>query len=144
MKRDFFSVWIAVVLLAAGPAAAVASEFTADFKQFTSWEEEDARDQSGKIYFKEGATRLEFVRGGEKGEILIVNPKKKKSWMLNALDKTYLEIRYTQKPWESSASRDGVTEKKTGARNHRRICLSEEPIHIHRRAWRTNHRLDIA
>ena len=115
MKKSFILFMAVAALLFgwAGPAAA--GEFTADFKQHTSWEDEDSRNQAGKIYYKDGASRMEFVRAGRPVEMFIMNPEKKKAWVLNAEDKTYMEIRFAEKPWQKTGKdREGLKEKKLG------------------------------
>ncbi len=114
MKRAYWVIIACAILLAVWAAVSHAGEFSADFKQFVPWEEEDAREKTGKIYFKDGASRMEFLRGGQTAEIVIINPKKKKAWMLNREDKTYMEIRFTDQPWPLVSARDGMTEKKLG------------------------------
>jgi hypothetical protein len=59
---------------------------------------------------------MEIVRNGQKAEIMIANPKKK-GWVLNTEDKTYMEVRFTDKPWQkasSGAEPDGMTQTKMG------------------------------
>ena len=48
---------------------------------------------------------MEFVRAGRPVEMFIMNPEKKKAWVLNAEDKTYMEIRFAEKPWQKTGSK---------------------------------------
>lgn len=58
---------------------------------------------------------MEFVRAGRPVEMFIMNPEKKKAWVLNAEDKTYMEIRFAEKPWQKTGKdREGLKEKKLG------------------------------
>jgi outer membrane lipoprotein-sorting protein len=117
MKHSYLLILVATALLVGWTAPAAAGEFMADFRQYSSWEAEDSRQQSGRLFFKDGASRMEFVRDGQVAEIMIVNPKQKKAWVLNAEDKTFMEIRFADKPWQNTAAganREGMTEKKLG------------------------------
>jgi outer membrane lipoprotein-sorting protein len=115
MKKAFILFMAAAALLFGWAGTVVAGEFMADFKQHTGWEDEESRDQAGKIYYKDGASRMEFVRDGRPVEMLIMNPKMKKAWVLNAEDKTYMEIRFAEKPWQTTGKdREGLKEKKLG------------------------------
>ncbi|MDI6741938.1 MAG: DUF4412 domain-containing protein, partial [Smithella sp.] len=111
--RKSFILFISVLFLLAGLSAFAADgEFMADFRQSSSWQE----GQNGKIYFKGGSSRMEFVRDGRTSEIMILNLKNKKAWMLNTEDKTFMEINFQDKPWQpAGADKSGkVTETKLG------------------------------
>jgi len=117
MKNTYVLLLAAMTLPLGLTAPAAAGEFMADFEQYSSWEAEDSRQQSGKLFFKDGTLRMEFVRDGQTAEIMIVNAQRKKAWALNVQDKTFMEIRFTDKPWQGTASgadREGMTEKKLG------------------------------
>lgn len=117
MKKTFILFASVTAIFIGWTASAAAGEFMADFKQYSSWEEESSRNQAGKIYFKEGATRMEIIRGGQKAEIMIANPRKKKGWLLNTEDKTYMEIRFSDKPWQKAGTGDkpdSITETRFG------------------------------
>ena len=79
---------------------ATAGEFAADFKEYRSWEDEKEKEKSGKIFVKADKSRMEFFRNGQVAEILIVDPAKTKSWLLNKEEKTYMEINFNARAWE--------------------------------------------
>lgn len=116
IKKTLTLMTIVMAFFLAQYATANAGEFAADFKQYSSWEDEDSKQLAGKIFMKGDTMRMEFVRDGQVSEILIMNSNKKKAWMLNPSDNTYMEIPYPEKSWQTVKS--GDADLKGGKQTH--------------------------
>lgn len=96
-----------------------AAEFAADFKQYQAWGDEGEKEKTGKIFVKGEKSRMEFFKAGQAEGIMIVNPEKNASWLLNTQEKTYMEIDLAQSPSqyakEGSMEEHGFTKESLGS-----------------------------
>lgn len=106
MKKTLLSITVILVTSLALAIFVWAGEFTADFKQYQSWEDEGLKQKTGKVFVKADKSRMEFLQDGQMASIMIVNPQKKAAWMMDTSEKTYMEINFPENLWQLAKSGD--------------------------------------
>ncbi len=100
MKRLSLCLFIVSLAVFGGVKTSPAGEFSADFKEFKSWEEKGEKEKGGKIFVKGKNQRMEFMKGEQIPAIMIFNPSKNASFILNPEEKTYLEMKFAPGDWQ--------------------------------------------